>query len=125
MQSSDPDFSPPLLAGSPAINAGGTVLAPPLDQRGLLRAGPSDIGAFEFNASPIRITSITRLADGLIMLQGSGAINRVHTIHASPDLSVGKFESIGPATANSSGVFQFEDTNAGTFPRRFYRASYP
>lgn len=38
----------PLLPGSPAINAGDDSLAPPTDQRGYGRNGPSDIGAFEF-----------------------------------------------------------------------------
>ena len=37
-----------LLAGSPAINAGNDVGAPPTDQRGFPRVGVSDIGAFEF-----------------------------------------------------------------------------
>ena len=37
-----------LLAGSPAINAENDATAPPADQRGLPRAGQSDIGSFEF-----------------------------------------------------------------------------
>jgi hypothetical protein len=40
-----------LLSGSPAIDAGDDLLAPPLDQRGYTRAGVSDIGAFEFNGT--------------------------------------------------------------------------
>jgi len=40
-----------LLAGSPAINAGKDALAPPTDQRGYLRIGVSDIGAFEFGGT--------------------------------------------------------------------------
>jgi hypothetical protein len=40
-----------LLSGSPAINAGNDGLAPQVDQRGYLRAGISDIGAFEFDGS--------------------------------------------------------------------------
>ena len=38
-----------LLNGSSAINAGNDLLAPPADQRRYLRAGVSDIGAFEFD----------------------------------------------------------------------------
>ena len=37
-----------LLSNSPAINAGNDANAPPRDQRGYLRNGTSDIGAFEF-----------------------------------------------------------------------------
>ena len=37
-----------LLPNSPAINAGNDAVAPPRDQRGYLRSGTSDIGAFEF-----------------------------------------------------------------------------
>jgi len=38
-----------LLPNSPAIDAGNDATAPPSDQRGYLRNGTSDIGAFEFN----------------------------------------------------------------------------
>jgi CSLREA domain-containing protein len=39
----------PLQAGSPAINAAKTSQAPVTDQRGNLRSGAPDIGAYEFN----------------------------------------------------------------------------
>jgi CSLREA domain-containing protein len=37
-----------LLPGSPAIDAGDPTVCPPADQRGYVRRGPCDIGAFEF-----------------------------------------------------------------------------
>lgn len=40
-----------LLSGSPAINAGNSVGAPALDQRGASRVGNPDIGAFEFGGT--------------------------------------------------------------------------
>ena len=46
----------PLLPGSPAIGKGTTAGAPATDQRGLPRAGPVDIGAFEsqgFTLAPV------------------------------------------------------------------------
>ena len=47
-----------LQTGSPAINAGGDLLAPPSDQRGFGRNGVSDIGAYEFNGTPpVSLTS--------------------------------------------------------------------
>jgi len=42
----------PLLAGSDAIDAGDSSVAPPTDQRGYSRVGAADIGAFEFGGSP-------------------------------------------------------------------------
>lgn len=44
-------FFHPLLAGSPAINSGVAANAPTVDQRGFLRDGLVDIGAFEFGAA--------------------------------------------------------------------------
>ncbi|MBX7104133.1 MAG: hypothetical protein K1X57_08625 [Gemmataceae bacterium] len=49
----------PLLPGSPAINTGTAVGAPLTDQRGLPRFGAVDIGAFEVQPIPARVTSIT------------------------------------------------------------------
>jgi len=40
-----------LQAGSPAVNNGGDTIAPERDQRGYLRSGTSDIGAFELNGT--------------------------------------------------------------------------
>jgi len=52
----------PLLAGSPAINGGDTA-EPARDQRGFVRAGPPDIGAFEYQGTqPVALANIaTRL----------------------------------------------------------------
>jgi hypothetical protein len=49
-----------LLANSPAINAGNDAAAPPRDQRGYLRSGVSDIGAFEFGGTlPVTLANIS------------------------------------------------------------------
>ncbi len=52
----------PLLPGSPAID-GGNAAALPRDQRGLVRSGPPDIGAFEYQGmEPVVLANIaTRL----------------------------------------------------------------
>jgi hypothetical protein len=52
----------PLLPGSPAID-GGSTAALPRDQRGFVRAGPPDIGAFEYQGTqPVALANIaTRL----------------------------------------------------------------
>ena len=72
----------------------------------------------------LKILSITRLANGHIMLTGLGAPNQLNTIEASPDLSE-PFTSLGTVVPDSSGAFQFEDQGAGTFTKRFYRLTLP
>jgi predicted outer membrane repeat protein len=114
-----------LLSGSLAINAGNDTLAPKLDQRGYLRSGVSDIGAFEFGGQPLRITSITRLGGSSIRLDGLGVPNAAHTIEASPDLSPNSFGGIGTATANGAGVLQSDDAGAVGLNKRFYRLVFP
>ncbi len=66
----------PLLANSPAINAGSS--CPATDQRGFARNGVCDIGAYEFGGGLI-ITSITPPWSGLnnvqdvtLTVQGAG-----------------------------------------------------
>lgn len=52
-----------LLSNSPAIDAGNDANAPPRDQRGYLRNGTSDIGAFEFGGIvPARLANISTRA---------------------------------------------------------------
>ena len=49
-----------LLVGSTAIDAGNDTTAPPRDQRGYVRAGLSDIGAFEFDGTlPVTLANIS------------------------------------------------------------------
>ena len=72
----------------------------------------------------VKINSVTRLANGHILVQGSGVPFQGHTVQASSDL-VQTFVNIGPVTAGGDGNFQFEDANAPSFARRFYRVTYP
>jgi hypothetical protein len=75
-------------------------------------------------SSPGKISSITRLGNGHIFLQGFGAANVTDTIEVSPDLMT-MFTTLGTVTTDSDGAFQYEDTDAGNFPIRFYRLSSP
>jgi hypothetical protein len=123
-----------LLSGSPAIDKGNSS-GSFIDQRGFIRpvgsAGVSDgdgsdIGAFEFGAQPLRIISITRLTNGHIALQAIGVPNSAHTIHASPNLSPNSFVPLpGTATANGTGALQYDDADATSLTKRFYRLSFP
>jgi hypothetical protein len=139
MRNTDPQLDPAGLANSggptttialssssPAIDAGDDTLAPTLDQRGYVRLGSSDIGAFEFGGAPLRITSITHLTNGHVALQGIGVPNSAHTIHASSNLSPNSFAPLPTkATANGAGVLQYDDAGAVGLTKRFYRLSFP
>src|SRR5207244_389795 len=54
-----------LISGSPAINSGDDAFAPATDQRGFLRAGVSDKGAFEFDGMPLApLSAVSRKVHG-------------------------------------------------------------
>lgn len=114
-----------LQSDSSAINAGGAS-APAYDQRYLLRNGASDIGAYELNGltPSLKITSLTRLATGDILLQGLGVANAPHTIQVSSDLTSG-FTYLGTATSDATGTVQFGDEGAIGATKRFYRLTFP
>jgi RHS repeat-associated protein len=65
-----PTLTIALLSGSPAINAGDDSAAPPLDQRGYIRIGTSDIGAYEFGGTlpPVMVSADFSIAseDGAV-----------------------------------------------------------
>jgi hypothetical protein len=56
-----------LTSTSPAINASSQAVAPHRDQRGYLRTGSPDIGAFEFNGSLLNLISVAKNSNGLIV----------------------------------------------------------
>ncbi len=116
-----------LFSDSTAIDNGDDSQASPTDQRGYLRSGPSDIGAFEFGGTlpVLKITSIIHLANGHISLQGLGVANSLHTIQAASDPSAGGFSFLGSATCNASGVVLYDDAGAAGLTRRFYRLTFP
>jgi hypothetical protein len=74
-------------------------------------------------ASLFKISSITHLANGHIMLQIAGAPNGGFHIQAAPDPNANSFGPLAPATADGSGFFTYEDTAPGT--SRFYRLTVP
>jgi autotransporter-associated beta strand protein len=74
---------------------------------------------------PALIDSIGSTTNGFELLQGSGFSNLTYTIQANTNLSTTNWSTIGSATANGSGLFSFTDTNAPSFPIRFYRLLSP
>ena len=71
------------------------------------------------------LTNATRLVSGFLQLSGVGVPNFAYTVGASTNLAATNWISIGTTTANAGGIWQFTDTNAPGFARRFYRLSYP
>jgi hypothetical protein len=88
-----------LVAGSPAINAGDDSLAPPADQRGYVRSGVSDIGAYEYNGM-------------LPYIQG-----RITTSNGAPlaNVQVVRSGSATPAFTNSAGYYLFSGIANGSY----------
>jgi hypothetical protein len=80
--------------------------------------------AYSFDPNDLRITSITRLGNGHILLQCLGAPNRLNTVQFSPDL-VTPFYFLASVMADGNGVFPYEDTASGPLTKRFYRLALP
>ncbi len=93
----------------------------------LIRAATHGRGLYETATSfhPLRITAVTRLANGHIRLQGVGLANLSYTVEASPDLGPGSFAPIGLVTANAAGALDYDDATAVGLSRHFYRITYP
>ncbi|MDQ6860257.1 MAG: dockerin type I domain-containing protein [Verrucomicrobiota bacterium] len=95
----------PLTSASTAINAGDNNFAPLTDQRGYLRSGVSDIGAYEFNGTvppPVSLTSaVSRKTHN-----GLGPFD-VNLMLAS---GVGVESRSGGAGGNHTIVFTFANT---------------
>jgi hypothetical protein len=73
----------------------------------------------------LRITAITGLGTGHILVQGTGAPNTTYHIEVSPNLSPNSFGRPldGQVNSTPAGALQYEDVAAGT--RRFYRFTFP
>lgn len=74
--------------------------------------------------SAISITSISKAANGNIVIQGVGGAFQNHGVEATANLGEA-FVRIATITAASDGTLQFQDTESGNFRRRFYRFVYP
>ncbi len=115
----------PLLGNSPAIDAGNDAIAPKLDQRGWLRVGVVDIGAFEFTAQPMRFTSVTRPDVMHVLMLGKGVPSSSHTLQSSSDLNPNNFSNLNSVMTDGTGAFQYNDAPPGGLTRRFYRLTFP
>ncbi len=77
-----------------------------------------------FDPTELKITNITRLTNGHILLDCLGVPSLPNTIEYSPDL-ITPFTFLGSVVADPTGFFQFEDPDATNLTRRFYRLTLP
>lgn len=107
------------------------VTALALDSSGrAVLAGQADglFGLVRLQLDPLlKILSISRLANGHIVLQCLGIPNQVNNLQFSPDLNPGSFAPIvpPPAPADAVGNFSYDDTGTTGLTRRFYRLIFP
>ena len=72
----------------------------------------------------LKITAISRVQNGHIRLDCLGLPNQPNRVEVSTDL-ISFPTTLGTVTPDATGVFQFEDTDAGDFTKRFYRLAFP
>ena len=83
-------------------------------------------GVARMQGDPVlNLQSIERLGNGPAVLQGVGIPNQTYMIQASSNLLPGSFSTLGQASANATGLWQFEDASATNLLRRFYRLAIP
>jgi hypothetical protein len=82
-------------------------------------------GSFPTVAHEVKITAVTRLANHHLRLQGMGVANRLYNVEISPDLTPNSFSAVGSATADATGILDYDDSSAVGPLKQFYRFSYP
>jgi hypothetical protein len=61
--------------------------------------------------------------NGLFHLTALGGTNLQYQVQANSDLTTTNWQTIGTATADGTGLIQFDDTTVTNQPQRFYRLS--
>ena len=109
-----------LLPDSPAIDAADNAFCPPTDQRGFPRPSGRgcDMGAFEYFGT-YRVV----LHDAQIQICFFCPTNRTCSVLATTNLLT--WQTIGSLGVGDSGIACFEETNASSYPLRFYKISDP
>ncbi|EEF62513.1 choice-of-anchor Q domain-containing protein [Pedosphaera parvula] len=119
-----------LLPGSPALDAGDSANAPVFDGRGLPRVSGAkvDLGAYELQVpTQLLFTNWKFVSGGGLQLQFSGSSGTGYTIVSTTDLTLplSNWTVLGSAIETTNGEFQFNDTQAMSFPQRSYRVRQP
>ena len=112
-----------LLTGSLAINAGEDTGLNDHDQRGYLRRGLNDIGAFEFNGIELRITSIARAGNDIVVsFEAAANLSFLLTRKNSTSEAMwSEIPNVDPIQLTSDGIAQIIDPGAASLGRAFYR----
>jgi hypothetical protein len=71
----------------------------------------------------LRLTNWTLLANGTFQLAYASSSGRTGNVYASTNLT--NWAATGTATQVSTGLFQFTDSTATNYPRRFYQLRSP
>jgi len=87
-------------------------------------SGNNDVVVTRVNP-PGNFSNVTWLNASTVLLQGLGGSNLTYTIQANTNLSTTNWVNIGTAPANGLGLFFFSDTNASSYPQRFFRTLAP
>jgi probable HAF family extracellular repeat protein len=74
--------------------------------------------------SVLRITSITRLTNGHVLIKGVGTPSQTYAVQATSDVRTA-FVQLATMMAANDGELQFEDAEAAIFSKRFYRFVAP
>ena len=75
-------------------------------------------------AANVKIIASSLLPNGHFHLQCLGVPNFAHTVQTTTDLLM-PFSFLATVPAAADGTFQFDDANASSSPRRFYRVTFP
>jgi hypothetical protein len=116
-----------LTSNSLAIDASSSAVAPHRDQRGYLRTGRPDIGAFENNGSLVNLVSVTRSGSDLVV--GVEVVKgKVYRLERKINLTDAQWQSIFnniDLTATGNDIEQLKDFNAiGPFSHVFYHVIF-
>jgi hypothetical protein len=71
----------------------------------------------------VPVLTITPLGQGSNAITGQDILGRTYQVQYVTDPQTTNWQTLGTATPNSSGTFQFIDSNAA--PQRFYRTVFP
>ena len=113
------------LSSSAAINASNNSVAPHRDQRGYLRTGQPDIGAYEYDGSLIKLISVNRSGLDLV-IQAEVVQSKVYSLQRKANITDSQWQSIGPnQTATGNDTETFTDSNVfSSLSRAFYEVTF-
>ncbi|HEY3837209.1 MAG TPA: CSLREA domain-containing protein [Bryobacteraceae bacterium] len=113
------------FSNSPAIDASSDAVAPHRDQRGYLRTGRSDIGAFEYNGSLVNLISVNRSGLDLV-IQAEVVQGKLYSLQRKANITDSQWQTLLPyKTATGNDTETFTDSNVfSSLSRAFYEVSF-